>query len=594
MAHFEQSARRGPRAALTGRERELPAVAVLELIAQHAGARPGATAVVGGGRSLTYAELDAASSALADRLRTAGVAAGDVVGVSVGRSVELPVALLAAWKAEAVYLPLEPTHPQERTSFVLDDAGATAIIRRAEGDAEAELEVTTLPPRTTAHGDDDRGGRVAGAYIIYTSGSTGQPKGVRASHRSLVNVVLELADTFSCGPDDVWFSMAPPTFDIVMAELCVPLATGARLILSSDQDLRDAKALVRSIRQHGVTRMQAVPSQWRALLDAGFDEPALTAMSGGEALSVDLANRLRERVAALFNGYGPTETTVLSTLWPVPRNASFISIGAPITNTQIYVLDDDLESVATGEAGELCIGGAGVAEGYVRRPDLTAQRFTENALYRTGDRVRCRPDGLLEYLGRDDDQIKVRGQRVEAGEVESRLAGHPGVEQAAVATDGGALVAFVIERPGTAVTATELREHARQTLPEAMVPTRFVVLDRFPLTDNGKIDRHELTAKHLDRLDLYLSMPDTAGEAGPEAGTTVSILCEICREALDVPAVIPDDDLFDLGAHSLSLMQIIARIETQWGVELSVDLFYDAESVADIAAAIETATAAAA
>lgn len=581
MADLDEPARRGPRAALTGRERELPPVTALELFAQHATARPGATAVVSGEDSLTYAELDEASTALADRLRAAGVTAGDTVGVSVGRSTELPVSLLATWKAGAVYLPLEPTHPQERTSFVLDDAEAAAIVRRDD----TELEVAPLPPRN--RDEQSTGSRhepTAAAYIIYTSGSTGEPKGVRVGHRSLLNLVLELADIFDCGPDDVWFSMAPPTFDIVMAELCVPLATGARLILPSDRDLRDARALVRSIRQHGVTRMQAVPSQWRALLEAGFDEPALTAMSGGEALSVDLANRLRERVAALFNGYGPTETTVLSTLWPVPRNASFVSIGVPIANTRIYVLGDNLEAVADGEAGELCIGGAGVAEGYVGRPDLTAERFTSHGFYRTGDRVRLRPDGLLEYLGRDDGQIKVRGQRVEAGEVETWLAGHPGVEQAAVATDGGSLVAFLVERPGTAVTAAELREHARQTLPESMVPTRFVVLDTFPLTENGKVDRQELIPKHRDRVDLCAPNPGNVGETG----SITSTLCEICREALDVAAVTPEDDLFDLGAHSLSLMQIIARIEAVWGVELPVDLFYDAESVADIAEAIET------
>jgi amino acid adenylation domain-containing protein len=436
------------------------------------------------------------------------------------------------------------------------------------------------------------------ACLIYTSGSTGTPRAVRVGHRALLNVVLALADAMGCGPGDTWLTMASATFDISLAEFCVPLTTGAALVVTSERDLRDAGALVRLIAEHRVTRMQAVPSQWRALLDAGFDAPDMVAMTGGEALTARLADELRARVGALFNGYGPTETTVLSTLWPVPPRARDIAIGTPIANTRLYVLDDHGQPVADGEPGELHIAGTGVARGYRGRPDLTEQLFLPDPdgplgsrRYRTGDRVRRRADGALEFLGRDDGQVKVRGQRVELGEVEARMADHPKVAGVAAKVHDDTLVAYVVLTASQAATPAALREHAGRLLPPAMVPSLFVLLDAFPLTPHGKIDKAALAVPERTPADAAPSRPDGSGGSDGSNGldgmdAVTAALCEICREVLGIPVVRPEDDLFDLGAHSLVLMQIIGRLGLVLGATIPVDILYDADLVSDVAAAV--------
>lgn len=570
---------------LAGPLRALPEGTVGDLFAGRVAAAPDAVALISQGVRVGYRALDTAVDHVAGLLTSAGVRPGDSVAVLTQRSPRLLATMLAVWRVGGIYLPLDASHPEARIAFVLDDAAAVAAVHDA-GPGPADVRVDVLAAGARPSGQDSPASRGETAYLLYTSGSTGTPKAVRVGHRALLNVVLELADAMDCGPGDTWLTMASAAFDISLAEFCVPLVTGAALVVTSERDLRDAAALVRSIREHRVTRMQAVPSQWRALLDAGFDAPDLIAMTGGEALPVKLANSLRGHVRGLFNGYGPTETTVLSTLWAVPPDAREIAIGAPIANTRVYVLDEQGRSVAVGEPGELHIAGAGVAEGYLGRPDLTGRSFLPDPdgppgslRYRTGDRVRCRADGMLEYLGRDDGQVKVRGQRVELGEVEARLAEHPKVAGVVAQVHEDALIVHVVPASPDAATPAALREHAEQLLPPAMVPSFFVLLDAFPLTPNGKIDKAALA--------VPAPMPaDAAPGQQEELDHVTAALCEICREVLNISVVRPEDDLFKLGAHSLQLMQIIARLNTVLDVTIPVDVLYDADLVSDVAAAV--------
>ena len=587
---------------VAGPSRELPDLTVADLIARHADGAPDAIAVTGGGLSLTYRELVTAASGAAAALAAGGVRRGQVVAVLTGRSSAAAAAMLAVWQAGAVYLPVDPAYPAERINLLFDDArpaavlteacfraaipaGSTPVIILAAGTLEAGTGETGLrqagaaerpSPTATAHTD--------AAYVIYTSGSTGTPKGVLVGHGSLLNVALEMAAATECGPDDRWLAVAPATFDISLLELCVPLVSGARLVISTEAQVRDAGALVRLVRDEEITRMQAVPSQWRALLDAGFDAPEMVAMVGGEALPAGLAGELRGRVRMLINGYGPTETAVVSSFWRVPRAPDRIAIGGPIANTRLYVLDDAQAPVPAGEPGELYIAGAGVAQGYLNRPGLTQERFGTvrgERVYRTGDRCRRSSDGLLEYLGRTDDQVKVRGQRIELGEVEACLAGHPCVAAAAALVHGDALIAYVVARDGTATDPAELRAYAARALPSGAVPNRVVLLAGLPLTGHGKVDRAALRALEAD--------PAGEPDGGPVAAAADSWLadaCELCREVLGVAAVQPGDDIFELGAHSLTVMQLAARFGAEFGAEVPAAVFYEAATVADVAEAV--------
>lgn len=609
-----------------GPEHTLPGLTVLDLFAGHAARTPDAPALTCGEQQLSYGRLNEAADRLADTLRGRGAGPGTRTAVFLDRSVDLVVGLLAIWKTGGVHLPVDPALPAERIEFILDDSSVELLLSNSELADRLPVNGTPLvliaePPSASASGAVS--GAVSAtasvpgpdaadpAYVIYTSGSTGVPKGVEVGHRSLLNVVLELGREMPCGPGNRWLAMAAAGFDIAMAELTVPLATGAELVLATEAQLRDPRALVRLIREHGVTRMQAVPSQWRLLLDAGFDAPGLVAMVGGESLGVGLARELRARVSGLFNGYGPTEATVLCSLWRVPEGADEISIGAPIANTRFHLLDEDLAPVGAGEIGELCIAGAGVALGYVNRPELTAERFVPepggpagSLMYRSGDRCRWRSDGLLEFVGRTDGQVKIRGHRIELGEVEARLGAMPGLAGAVAVVHepaGGVpvLAAYVVPQAQAAPpTAAEVREFAGTALSSAMVPSLVVVLDAFPLTPNGKVDRRALPDPSAPATGSGPAAPSagsgpSAGPGLPAAGPApagvtglLAEVCEICREVLKVDRVLPGDDLADLGGHSLSMMQIAGVMHARWQVDIPVQVFFDHDTVAEVAEAI--------
>ncbi|WP_051366717.1 non-ribosomal peptide synthetase [Hamadaea tsunoensis] len=566
-----------------GDARALPPVTVLDLFAARAATAPDAVAVHSGDTTLTYAELDAAAGSIAGRLLAYGVERGARVGVLVDRSAGLLAALLGVWRAGCVYLPLDVEHPADRTAFLLADARAAAVV--ADRPVPAPLPVVAPDERHTP------GVRVPQpsdpAYLIYTSGSTGRPKAVEVDHAALLNVVTELGTVLRVGPGEHWLSMAPPTFDISLAELCVPVATGATLTITTRAEVRDAARLVRLITAGrpatgGVTRMQAVPSQWQALVDAGLHAPDLIGMTGGEALPARLATALTQRLGGLVNAYGPTETTILSTVWPVPAEPGEIRIGRPIANTRVLVLAEDGTEAAVGEPGELHIGGLGVARGYADAPDLTAAAFVEHPLgrlYRTGDRCRWRTDGNLEYLGRSDSQVKIRGQRVELGEVEAGLERCPEVAAAVALVRGQELIAYVMPAdPDAPPTPSAVRDHAARTLPSAMTPTSILVLKEFPLTANGKIDRAALAEVN----PVAAAAP--VAPAGADPFTTE--FCALVAEVLGAGRVGPADDFFEVGGHSLAVMRVVAAISDRWGVEVASDVFYDTETVADLASAV--------
>ena len=606
--------RAGPTAVAVGEHRdERPGQAcgedgagtVAGLFLRQAAARPEAEAVVHRDERLSYAALAGRAGAVSALLVAAGLRPGDRVAVCLPRGTDLLVGLLAVWRAGGVYLPIDPSSPDERIAETLDDAGPRVLLTR-HGLAERVLRPGAAAPAVV---DLDGSGAGTGpvdavwpgpgdtAYVVYTSGSTGRPKGVEVGHAALHNVVLELTGLLESGPGNTWMSMASAGFDISMAEFCVPLGSGARLVVPSAEDLRDPHALTGLVARESVDRMQAVPSQWRVLLEAGFDRPGTVAMVGGEALPPALAVRLRAAVGSLVNGYGPTETTVLSTVWRVPRDPDRVRIGRPVAGTRLYLLDDQGRDVPPGAVGELWIGGVGVAEGYLGRPGLTAERFlpepepvadgglgapaAHGRMYRTGDLCRMDPDGDLEYLARADDQLKVRGHRIEPGEIELCLAGCPGVAQVAVAVStqpGGvdALTAYVVADGPEPPTRDALRARAAERLPRAYVPDLFVFLDAMPLTPNGKTDRGALAATAVRG-----AVPTDAGPAGSGDGFAARV-CAICAEALGVPSVSLDDDLFELGAQSLTFMRISAMLKTGVDSVVPVHLLYEATSVREI------------
>ncbi|MDY0814464.1 amino acid adenylation domain-containing protein [Kitasatospora purpeofusca] len=614
---------------------------VLDLVRERAGAAPDALAVVAGEERLTYRALLRRADRLAGALTAAGIGRDDLVGLHLARTADLPAALLAVHAVGAGYLPLDPGYPAERLAFVLADSGAALLLADREPEpavAAAAPAVLRLGGASSGANADTEGGAEGGAdgdagagdgtdagadagrlaYVLYTSGSTGRPKGVEIGHRALVNLLTAFATRLGSGPRDVWLGLTSLSFDISALELLLPLTTGGRLVLAPDGLSVDGPGLRALVEREGVTHVQATPSGWRVLLGAGPLPSGLTGLVGGEALPLPLARQLRAGTDRLFNVYGPTETTVWSTCAELPDDPEAVRIGRPIANTRALVLDRRRRPLPIGVPGELHLGGDGLAEGYLGRPELTAERFVDDPfgapgdrLYRTGDLVAWSPDGELEFLGRLDDQVKVRGHRIELGEVEAALLTHPAVAEAAAAVhreeaaapgeggrgvggdgdggDGGDAVdgepfvaGYLVPAAGQPAPApAELRSFLQRLLPGAAVPQRFLVLDRLPLTPNGKLDRRALPVPPVP-------VEAPAGPAaGPDAEDEVlAAVLGIWSEVLRMPGLGPEDDLFDLGGHSLTIIQITARIRDLLGVELDFDVFFASPTPLGIAAAV--------
>lgn len=574
-----------------------------EAMDRQAAKTPEAIAVTAGAEELTYRQLAALSDLAARRLRALGVRRGDLVAVTTPRTSELLPVLFGILKAGAAYVPVDPEYPAERIAFVLEDCRAVLVVSGDEpgllpGHVPARVLLDPATPGAVGNdGFDDAlpdASLDATAYVIYTSGSTGRPKGVRVGNRPLIGLLEAMADLTESGPEAVWLAATSLSFDIAAVELFVPLVTGGRCVLASDGAAKDGPGLCRLLATEGATHAQFTPAGWRVLLESGFEAPHLTAVTGGEALTPELGRELYGRVKRLINCYGPTEATIWATVAAVEGAGEAEPIGRPLPGYRAYVLDERLGLLPDGVAGELYLGGSGLAEGYLRRAALTAERFLPDPfgppgsrIYRAGDLVRRRDDGSLLFLGRTDHQVKVSGYRIEPGEIETALVAHPAVAQAivsAVEHEGGParLTAHVVCAEPGFDDAAELRRHLGALLPGYMVPSAFAFLDAWPLTPNGKVDRSALPAAVIAR---DAAPPAPPGPSAPAAGTdsVLAGLLEIWCEVLGFEDLGPDEDLFDLGGHSLTVIQLSARIRERFGVDIPVDVFFDEPTAGEIA-----------
>jgi len=545
---------------------------VHQLFEEQVRANPEATAVVFDGKPFTYGQLNSRANQLAHRLEKLGVGPDRLVAICLERSFDLIVALMAVLKAGGAYLPVDPALPRDRQALMLNDAQPVVLITQQT--LQADLPPVTAPvfvlgrERTSLETESDENlpGCVTEknlAYVIYTSGSTGVPKGVEIPHEAMVNFMLSMQKQPGLTAQDVLVAVTTFSFDIAALEIFLPLITGAKLVFLSRADAADGVRLLQQLKAHHATVLQATPSTWRILLDAKWaGNLPLKMLCGGEALPRELADQLLAQGGELWNMYGPTETTIWSSAAHVTRDDATIHIGQPIANTQLYILDPHLQPVPLGVTGELHIGGVGLARGYRKRPELTTERFIPDPfstepgarLYKTGDVARRREDGTIEVLGRLDHQVKIRGFRIELGEIEAVLSTHPNVLNAVVMaredTPGDKrLVAYVTTRNGESPKASELRSLLQNKLPEYMVPSAFVTLDRLPLTPNGKVDR-----KALPKPD-FEATTDKSKLVAPGTPTEV-ILAGIWSEVLGLKQVGVHDNFFDLGGHSLLMVQV--------------------------------------
>ena len=569
---------------------------VPQLFMEQAAKTPSTVAVVCGRASITYEQLDRASSSLAQHLLALGVAGG-LVGVMLDRSVDLPVALLGIMKAGAAYVPLDPAYPAARLAQIVEDAGLVALVttsglrERSTGDMP-RIEIDHLPaapePRPLPEIPPE-----SRAYVIFTSGSTGRPKGVQIPHRALVNFLWAMRERPGLGADDVLLSVTTISFDIAALEMFLPLIVGARLVVASGTQTTDGRELLALLEREKATVLQATPVTWELLIEAGWRGPqALKMLCGGEALSRRLANQLLRRGGELWNMYGPTETTIWSSAYRVGPGKGPVPIGGIIANTQFYVVDGRDGLVPPGAPGELVIGGDGVAIGYLGRDDLTRARFSPDVfrpgsggrLYRTGDIVRSRTPGEFEYLGRTDHQVKLRGFRIELGEIEAAILADPEIAEA-VATiyrpDAGepSLAAYIVgsgahwKPPHQAI--ARLRAQLAQSLPKYMQPQFLTVLEALPRTPNGKIDREALPAPVVERA--------IGQEAASPLDKVEQRLAAIWQSVLGLEAIDRGADFFELGGHSLLAARLLMRVEVEFGHKISLASLFKSPTLESMA-----------
>jgi amino acid adenylation domain-containing protein len=569
---------------------------VHELISAQARRTPQATAILCGEQRLSYAELEERSNQLARALRVRGVEPERIVGLCMDRSIELVVGMLAILKAGGAYLPLDPNYPSSRIDFMLrhsracglmTDSALSAVVQSFDGFVMRTGESGEAFSTPTEHAIDAGVSADHLAYVMYTSGSTGQPNGVMVRHGALSNFLFGMLEHVRLEPDEVIGALTSVTFDISGLEIYLPLISGKTLAMLPRATSLGSGALLTALENAGVTLLQGTPSTWRLLVEADSLPDRLRILCGGEALPSDLAQTLSSMSEGAWNLYGPTETTIWSTLAPLQAGA-IPSIGRPIANTQIYLLDDELNGVPVGAVGEICIGGAGLARGYLGNPSLTATRFLANPfgvdgarLYRTGDRARYGSDGQLHFIGRRDDQVKIRGHRIELREVESALNGLPGVLQAAVVSQARrpgdhVLVAYLVMSAGSVAAVDALVALLRQRLPEYMIPSSFVPLESMPLNANGKVDRRKLPAPELAGLHASVE-PETALEKQ---------IAQLWADVLHVPRVGATDNFFELGGHSLLAVRTFARIRQRYGIDLRLADLFDAPRLREFCALV--------
>lgn len=558
----------------SGREAPLPSTALADLLVRGLRADPEAVAIAFGDGRMTCRELDLESDRLAQHLHRMGLGDGSRIGLCLPRSPTLVVALLGTIRSGATYVPLDPGYPKDRIAHQVEDAGLSLVIGTADAlkDHDAIRTPRLIIDQPWPEPESEAPGQASGngpAYLIYTSGSTGRPKGVTVPQAAVVNFLQSMAREPGLHRGDRVLAVTTLGFDIAVLELLLPISVGATIVLASDAEASDGRALARLIRDHGVTLLQATPSRWQLLLDTGWSgHRGLRALVGGEPLSPALAKALVDRCDGVWNMYGPTETTVWSSAWRV-RAETPVSLGLAIDNTRILVLDEAGQMVPAGAWGEIWIGGAGVADGYWQRPELSAYRFRRidprqggdgRRFYRTGDRGRWRHDGSLEHGGRLDSQVKLRGFRIELGEVEACIGAMPGVQRcvAVVREDQPGdqrLVAYVVATT-TSPEPETLRQRARQWLPDHMVPSHVMAVPELPLLPNGKTDLRSLPRPHAQPLPASVRV-------APRSDTEQR-LWVIWQELLGHGGFGVEDSFFDLGGHSMLAVRLIRRVESEF------------------------------
>ncbi|HEY3320746.1 MAG TPA: amino acid adenylation domain-containing protein [Planctomycetota bacterium] len=574
-------------------------LAVHELVEAQIAGRPDAVAVEFLNQKLTYSELNARANRVAAHLRRLGVERDTIVPLCMERSAEMVVALLGILKAGGAYLPLDPSHPRDRLAFIMQDCAAKVVLTHKP--ALSRVPSTTAgivliedildkPPLDAPELDMQGCSRPEDiAYVMYTSGSTGKPKGVLISNRSAVNLLTSIASLIRCTDRDLMLAIATISFDIATLEMFLPLTTGARVIVVPRNIYTDGKSLANLIDSSGASILQATPITWRMLVEAGWKgNDKLRVITGGEALPSDLAVQLAERTAECWNMYGPTETTIYSTACRIKRDDERVTIGRPINNTLVYILDSCHQPVPVGVPGEIYIAGVGLARGYFNWPELTAEKFVADPfaagpgarMYATGDLGRYLADGSIEYLGRIDSQVKIRGFRIELGEIEAVFAQHPDISHAAVAAQADAggdkrLVAYVVPREGKPADPADLQAFLKSKLPEYMVPPVIVRLESLPLGPTGKVDRKALPAHDLST--------GRKGSRVPPRDKMEAELVEVWKQMLGTSEMGVTDNFFELGGHSIIAVRLVAHIERLYGKNLPLATLFQAPTIADLA-----------
>ncbi|MTI47956.1 MAG: amino acid adenylation domain-containing protein [Firmicutes bacterium] len=565
---------------------------------------PDNIAVICKDEELTYSELNESANTLAHYLKKKGLKTGMLVGVCVHRSIDMIISLLGVLKAGGIYVPMDPTYPKERLFYMLEDSEMKFLITEntyLDWLNEAKVEIACIDSdkaiileesKENLPITEDSDGQ---AYVIYTSGSTGNPKGVQISHRNLVNFLSSMKIEPGITDKDTLLAVTSFSFDISGLEMYLPLITGAKLVLASSDIVADSTKLAEYIEECEATVMQATPVTWRMLLDVGWkNKRDMKILCGGEALSANLAKELAHISTEIWNLYGPTETTIWSSIYRVKEiTTNKVPIGKPIDNTKMYILDENMNPVPTGVIGELYISGEGVSiKGYLNREELTRERFMVDPfsndglrMYRTGDLARYLPDGNIEFLNRVDNQVKVRGFRIELGEIESTLVQCPEIKEAIVIAKENSygikdLVAYVFFQRDKMLTTGEMHEYLKTKLPEYMIPSWFIILDKIPLTLNGKIDKKSLP----DPENTYLNSSEEYVAPRNEIEVGVS---KIWGELLGIEHIGIDDNLFHMGGHSLIATQLVSRIRQLYQIEFPLNIVFEHPTIRAIANYIE-------
>ena len=552
---------------------------------------------------ITYKELDNLSNQFAALLLDNGVQKGDTIALAVDRSEKTIISLLAILKAGAAYVPLDPGYPIERLQFMLDDSGSKIVLtsQKYKGRFQPntrELLIEHIWPKLSSYCSETLKVETGGedlAYILYTSGSTGKPKGVQIEHHSLINLLYATKKLLSVTPRDKLLSVTTISFDISGLEMYLPLISGASLIIADDSTVKDGYLLLKTIKSERPTIMQATPSTWRMLFEAGWDEDLAikTICCGGEALGKDLSKKLLTRCTSLFNMYGPTETTIWSTVKKIDPLEEMITIGHPIDNTQVYILDKNSNAVPENTVGEIYIGGVGVARGYLNRPELMKEKFLanpfnktkENKLYSSGDLGKFLANGEIQCLGRIDHQVKIRGHRIELQEIEQHIVQFEEVEEVVVIVredipGDQRLVAYIVSDMSMHETESYIvkwKDSLIKKVPSFMIPGDFVLLQKFPLTPNGKIDRKALPkpAQKINNGDGDVKRPLTKEE---------QIVAEIWIELLGLTEVSIEDNFFELGGHSLIAIQMMTRLEKETRIRMPLSVLFEYPTIKKLAA----------